>query len=86
MRCISASSTSRGSRYFGMPKRIMPPATGPASRIVTACPKRARWYAADSPDGPAPTTSTFLPVDALRRVELPAAAQRLVTEEALDAR
>ena len=24
MRCTSASSTSRGSRYFGMPKRIMP--------------------------------------------------------------
>ena len=36
MRWISASSTSRGRRYFGMPKRIMPPGTGPASRIVTA--------------------------------------------------
>ncbi len=36
MRWISASSTSRGSRYFGMPKRIMPPASGPASWIVTA--------------------------------------------------
>ena len=31
IRLISASSTSRGSRYFGMPKRIMPPANGPAS-------------------------------------------------------
>ena len=29
MRLTSASSTSRGRRYFGMPKRIMPPATGP---------------------------------------------------------
>ena len=35
IRCTSASSTSRGSRYFGMPKRIIPPAIGPASRTVT---------------------------------------------------
>ena len=45
-----------------MPKRIMPPAIGPASLIVTAWPRRARWYAAASPEGPAPTTSTRLPV------------------------
>ena len=38
MRLTSASSTSRGRRYFGMPKRIMPPASGPASRIVTVWP------------------------------------------------
>ena len=31
MRLISASSTSRGRRYFGMPKCIIPPAIGPAS-------------------------------------------------------
>ena len=43
MRRTSASSTSRGSRYWGMPKRIIPPAIGPASRIVTACPSRVRW-------------------------------------------
>ncbi len=29
IRCISASSTSRGRRYLGMPKRIMPPAHRP---------------------------------------------------------
>ena len=46
-----------------MPKRIMPPAIGPASQIVTSWPRRRRWYAAESPDGPAPTTSTCLPVD-----------------------
>ena len=33
---LAPSSTCRGSRYLGMPKRIMPPATGPASRMVTA--------------------------------------------------
>jgi hypothetical protein len=27
----------------GIPKRIIPPATGPASRIVTACPRRVSW-------------------------------------------
>ena len=43
MRCISASSTSRGSRYCGMPKRIMPPGSGPASRTVTWWPSRRRW-------------------------------------------
>ena len=43
IRWISASRTSRGSRYFGIPKRIIPPACGPASRIVTAWPRRARW-------------------------------------------
>jgi hypothetical protein len=44
-----------------MPKRIMPPAIGPASWIVTPCPSRARWYAAESPEGPAPTISTRFP-------------------------
>ena len=43
MRSISASRTSRGRRYWGMPKRIIPPAPGPASRIVTSWPSRARW-------------------------------------------
>jgi hypothetical protein len=57
-----ASSTSRGSRYCGMPKRIMPPARGPASTIFTRWPRRRRWYAAESPEGPAPTTSTRLPL------------------------
>ena len=45
-----------------MPKRIIPPAIGPASLIVTVCPRRARWYAADRPEGPAPMTSTRFPV------------------------
>ncbi len=31
IRWISASRTSRGSRYVGMPKRIIPPGRGPAS-------------------------------------------------------
>ena len=84
MRAISASSTARGRRYLGMPKRIMPPASGPASRIVTACPARASWYAADRPEGPAPTTSTRLPARLRRRRELPAEAQGLVADEALD--
>ena len=42
IRLTSASSTSRGSRYLGMPKRIMPPANGPASCSSTACPSFAR--------------------------------------------
>ena len=42
MRPTSASSTSRGSRYFGIPNRIIPPAIGPTSRIVTAWPSLAR--------------------------------------------
>jgi hypothetical protein len=41
MRCTSASSTSRGRRYFGMPKRIMPPLCALASQIVTAWPAGA---------------------------------------------
>ena len=45
-----------------MPKRIIPPSRGPASITVTACPDRRNWYAADMPEGPAPTTSTCLPV------------------------
>ena len=40
MRSISASSTSRGRRYFGMPKCIMPPAIGPASWMTTAWPRQ----------------------------------------------
>ena len=43
MRATSASSTSRGSRYLGMPKRIMPPGSGPASSTVTRWPRRRRW-------------------------------------------
>ena len=31
---------------------------------------RARWYAADRPDGPAPTTSTFLPLLVAVRAEV----------------
>ncbi len=42
MRLTSASRMSRGSRYLGMPKRIMPPAIGPASTIVTRWPSRRR--------------------------------------------
>ena len=40
----------------------MPPGSGLASRISTSCPKRRKWYAHDRPAGPAPTTSTRLPV------------------------
>ena len=43
IRCISASSTSRGRRYLGMPKRIMPPMRAPASITVTRWPRRRRW-------------------------------------------
>jgi hypothetical protein len=35
MRCISASSTSRGRRYFGMPKAHHAAGSGPASCTVT---------------------------------------------------
>jgi hypothetical protein len=81
-RATSASSTSRGSRYFGMPKRIMPPATG----RPRGSPRRVRArevVGGESPEGPAPTTSTRLPT--LRRaVEAPAALHRLVAEKALD--
>jgi len=44
-----------------MPYRIMPPARWAASRTVTRWPSRSRWYAAASPAGPAPTTSTCMP-------------------------
>ena len=40
----------------------MPPGSGFASRISTSCPNRRKWYAHDRPAGPAPTTSTRLPV------------------------
>ena len=36
----------------------MPPAIGPASKITTWWPRRARCQAVESPLGPAPTTST----------------------------
>ena len=45
-----------------MPKRIIPPGSAPASWISTSWPSRARWYAAESPLGPAPMTSTRLPL------------------------
>ena len=47
-----------------MPKCIKPPGSGAASCISTVCPMRARWYAADRPLGPAPTTRTRFPVGA----------------------
>ena len=65
MRCTSPSSTSRGNRYLGIPKRIMPPASGPASTILTLWPRRRSWYAADNPEGPAPTMRTRLPLSVL---------------------
>jgi hypothetical protein len=46
---------------LGIPNRIIPPTIGPASWIVTSWPRRVRWYAAESPEGPAPTMSTRLP-------------------------
>ena len=55
---------SRGNRKAGMPKCIKPPGNGPASCISTLCPRRARWYAADKPLGPAPITRTRFPVGA----------------------
>ena len=45
-----------------VPNGPMPPAIGPASRISTWCPIRARCQAADNPDGPAPTIRIFLPL------------------------
>ena len=67
-----------------MPKRIMPPAYGPASRITTSWPARARWYAAERPDGPAPTIRTRFLDFCFGFFELPAALERLVAEKALD--
>ena len=52
MRAISASSTSRGRRYFGMPKRIMPPAIGPASTIFTRVAEAAQVIGGGQPRGP----------------------------------
>ena len=67
-----------------MPYRIIPPGSAPESRISTSWPSRARWYAAESPLGPAPITSTRLPVRTRRRVEPPALLEREVAEEPLD--
>ena len=82
----SASSTSRGSRYFGMPKRIMPPAIGPGSWIVdlVAEPRRG-GRRPTAPTGPAPTTSTRLPARLGAATSTrPALLDRLVAEEPLD--
>ena len=84
MRCTSASSTSRGRRYFGMPKRIMPPANGPASRIFTAWPRRAQVIGRGKPGGARAHDEDALAGPASASVELPAAPDRLVAEEALD--
>ena len=40
----------------------MPPGLGLASKMVTAWPRRASSQAVLRPEGPAPTTATFLPV------------------------
>ena len=48
----SASRTSRGSRYLGIPNRIIPPAIGPASRIVTAWPSQRQVVGGREPRGP----------------------------------
>ena len=52
--------------------------------MVTWCPRRLRWYAADSPDGPAPTTSTRLPVSGAGTGTVQPCLMRLVAEEPLD--
>ena len=82
---ISASSTSRGRRYFGMPKRIMPPASGPASRIVTAWPDAREVVGGGESRGPGADHQHAL----ARATSRPTSnfqprAQRLVAEEALD--
>ena len=58
-RSISASSTSRGKRYGGMPWRIRPPSAAVDSSTVTRQPRRRNWKAADRPAGPPPTTATW---------------------------
>ena len=73
------ASARRPCRRCGRPRRRAPraaggsagsrsassrPSSGRPRRTVTSCPSRRRWYAAESPDGPAPTTSTRRPVGA----------------------
>ena len=58
MNAISRSIRSRGNRYSGIPRRIIPPATGAASKTVTRWPISARSCAQDRPAGPAPITAT----------------------------
>jgi hypothetical protein len=83
MRCTSASSTSRGRRYFGMPKRIMPPLCAPASRSS----RRGRRGAGGRRRRARPGRNRP-PARACRGLlaggDGPAALDRLVAEEALD--
>ena len=63
-----------------MPKCIMPPASGPASRISTLWPSRVSCQAADRPLGPAPTTRILRPLGA-PCFELPALLVGAVAEK-----
>ena len=63
MRAMSRSMIDEGSRNGGT-TRSMPPATSRASKIVTATPLSASDAAAESPDGPLPTTAILRPTGA----------------------
>ena len=60
----------------------MPPGSSIASRISTSWPRRRRCQAQDRPAGPAPTTSTFLPVGWPGLPSSP--SDREIAEKALD--
>ena len=59
---MSRSTTSTGNRYDGMPSRRNPPATGAASKILTAYPSRASCQAAVRPVGAGSDDRDPLPV------------------------
>ena len=84
IRWISASRTSRGRRYAGIPNRIIPPGLGPASRIVTACP-RQRQVVRRGEAGRAGSDHQH-PLAGRGGVDVdgPALLDRLVAQEALD--
>ena len=84
IRATSASSTSRGSRYLGMPKRIMPPAhrAGVADRDRVAEPGEV--VGGRQPRGPGAHHQHALARALRRGLDGPALLDRLVAEEALD--
>ena len=58
-RCTTASLSSF---MLGMPYISSPPMRSARSKTVTQCPTLLSWAAQARPDGPEPTTATFLPV------------------------
>ena len=59
IRFTPASRISRGSRYLGMPKRIMPPGAGWLPRSSRQWPGPRQMIGGRQADGPAPTTRIF---------------------------